>query len=121
MKTEYRACVIHWRTHCRKPCVVRLPGPDLRHRQDIATAHSLTISAISHRSALPRKGESIEYKPRPAIVKPPETAGLPAPQQNIAENNPAWVESPEETRARLLAEADANSGNSAFRSPAGKA
>ncbi|MEM5495041.1 hypothetical protein [Hoeflea sp. AS16] len=63
------------------------------------------------------KGTDIEYKPRPAIVKPSETADLPAPQQNVAENNPAWVESPEETRARLLAAADANEGNTAFSSP----
>ena len=65
----------------------------------------------------PRKGAEIEYKPRPAIVKPSETSDLPVPQQNVAENNPAWVESPEETRARLLAEADANSGNTAYSSP----
>ena len=65
----------------------------------------------------PRKGAEIEYTPRPAIVKPAETADLPAPQQNLAENNPAWVESPEETRQRLLAEADANSGNTAYSSP----
>jgi hypothetical protein len=42
---------------------------------------------------------------------------LPAPQQNIAENNPVWVESPEETRARLVAEADANSDRTGYRSP----
>lgn len=65
----------------------------------------------------PRKGAEIEYTPRPAIVKPAETADLPAPQQNLAENNPAWVESPEQTRQRLLAEADANSGNTAYSSP----
>ena len=65
----------------------------------------------------PRKGAEIEYKPRPAIVKPSDTVNLPAPQQNVAENNPAWVESPEETRARLVAEADANAGNASYRSP----
>ncbi len=54
-----------------------------------------------------KKGAGIEYKPRPEIVKPAQTATLPVPQQSVAENNPAWVESPEETRARLVAEADA--------------
>lgn len=65
----------------------------------------------------PKKGAEIDYKPRPAIVKPTDTASLPAPQQNVVENNPAWVESPEQTRQRLLAEADANSGNTAYTSP----
>ncbi len=68
----------------------------------------------------PKKGADIEYKPRPAIVTPADTSDLPAPQQNVAENNPAWVESPEQTRKRLLAEADANSGKSAFTSPLAK-
>lgn len=54
------------------------------------------------------KAESIEYKPRPAIVKPTDTVSLPTPQQSVVEDNPAWVESPEETRQRLIAEADAN-------------
>ena len=63
------------------------------------------------------KAEGIEYKPRPAIVKPSDTASLPAPQQNVVNDNPAWVESPEETRRRLIAEADANPNDPAFRSP----
>lgn len=67
-----------------------------------------------------RKGSDISYKPRPAIVKPADTASLPAPQQSVAEGNPAWVESPEETRKRLIAEADANSGNGTFTSPLAK-
>lgn len=67
-----------------------------------------------------RKGEGIEYIPRPAIVKPTDTANLPAPQQNLAENNPDWVESPEQTRARLIAEADANSDGTGYSSPLAK-
>jgi len=67
-----------------------------------------------------KKGAGIEYKPRPAIVKPTDTASLPAPQQNLAENNAAWVESPEETRARLIATADANSDGTGFSSPLAK-
>lgn len=66
------------------------------------------------------KGEGIEYKPRPAIVKPTDTASLPAPQQSVVDDNPAWVESPEETRKRLIAEADANPNDSTFRSPLAK-
>ena len=58
------------------------------------------------------KAEGIEYKPRPAIVTPSDTASLPTPQQNVVENNPAWVESPEDTRKRLIAEADANPNSS---------
>ncbi|MBC7280169.1 hypothetical protein [Hoeflea sp.] len=61
------------------------------------------------------KAEAIEYKPRPAIVQPANTASLPAPQQNVVEGNPAWVESPEETRKRLIAEADSNPNS--IRSP----
>lgn len=64
-----------------------------------------------------KKGADIKYKPRPAIVKPSDTANLPAPQQNLAENNPEWVESPEQTRARLIAEADENSGSTGYSSP----
>ncbi|OCW57110.1 hypothetical protein AWJ14_08180 [Hoeflea olei] len=63
------------------------------------------------------KAAGIEYKPRPAIVKPADTANLPAPQPSVVENNPAWVESPEETRKRLVAEADANGSGSTFSSP----
>lgn len=66
------------------------------------------------------KAAGIEYKPRPAIVKPVDTANLPTPQQNVVEGNPAWVESPEETRKRLIADADANSDGSTFKSPLAK-
>lgn len=63
------------------------------------------------------KAQGIEYKPRPDIVKPTNTASLPTPQQNVVSENPAWVESPEETRRRLIAEADANPDSATFRSP----
>lgn len=68
----------------------------------------------------PRKGADIEYKPRPSIVKPAGTPDLPAPQQNVAENNPQWVESPEQTRLRLLEQADSNSGRRGYVSPLAK-
>lgn len=62
-------------------------------------------------------GPEITYSPRPAIVEPPDTATLPPPQKSIAENNPNWVESPEDTRARLLAEASENQNDPGYRSP----
>ena len=68
-------------------------------------------------SIKPDRGPEIAYTPRPEIVRPPETASLPKPQQNVAKDNPAWVESPEETRRRLVAEADANGNDLGYRSP----
>ena len=64
-----------------------------------------------------RSKPQIEYKPRPEIVRPPETASLPQPQTAVAENNPAWVETPEATRERLIAEADAGANDPTYRSP----
>lgn len=63
------------------------------------------------------QGPPITYAPRPAIVEPPDTATLPPPQQSVAENNPAWVEAPEDTRARLVAEAAENENTPGYRSP----
>jgi hypothetical protein len=65
----------------------------------------------------------IRYNPRPTLVvaKQDESgnAVLPAPEQSLAnrENNPNWVESPEETRARLRKEAEDNKLNQNYRSP----
>src|SRR5690606_8121564 len=58
--------------------------------------------------------------PRPElVVVSAEDRSLPPPQTSLAnrENNPAWVESPEETRARLRQEATENEGNPQYRSP----
>ncbi len=58
-----------------------------------------------------RKTEEISYAPRPELVVPAtEQPALPAPQQTLAsrENNPDWLESPEQTRQRLRKEAEAN-------------
>lgn len=75
-------------------------------------------------SLAPREpaNKGTKYNPRPDLVLPPggaQTAGLVAPQQSVAsrENNPEWVESPEEARERLVAEADANADNPRYRSP----
>ena len=61
-----------------------------------------------------RKPE-IAYNPRPGLVRPKSLEVLPEPQQEIASNNPAWPESPEQRRARIRAEATANQGNPHYR------
>lgn len=59
--------------------------------------------------APPKKESEVTYKPRPDLVDPPEGAALPPPQSSLAsKENPQWPESPEETRQRLVAEADAD-------------
>ncbi len=64
---------------------------------------------------------NIRYNPRPALVVAGQNdaGSLPAPQQSMAnrENNPNWVESPEETRERLRQEAEDNEKNQNYRSP----
>ncbi len=62
----------------------------------------------------------IRYNPRPSlVVANPNNDKLPPPQASLADraNNPDWVESPEETRQRLRAEADRNDGNPNYQSP----
>ncbi|KQV68246.1 hypothetical protein [Rhizobium sp. Root1220] len=66
------------------------------------------------------KNKGVKYTPRPSLVLPSETAKatLVEPQQSIAsKDNPQWIESPEETRARLVQEADENSDKSSYQSP----
>jgi hypothetical protein len=70
------------------------------------------------------KNSKLRYNPRPTLVvasnpNAAASAPLPAPQTSLAnrENNPNWVESPEETRARLRDEAEANEKNQNYRSP----
>lgn len=76
-------------------------------------------------SLAPPKKDSVKYQPRPALVLPPQTqkTALIEPQKSLAsrEANPAWVESPEETRERLREEADANKNNPNYVSPLAKA
>lgn len=66
----------------------------------------------------PRDKETIEYKPRPELVRPPSTAVLPQPQDNIASSatNPAWPESPEQRLARIRAEATEHQNDPNYRS-----
>jgi hypothetical protein len=81
---------------------------------DLGSAVSVTGSSD--------KSRSVKYNPRPSLVvatKEQQNQALPAPQQSLAnrENNPNWVESPEETRERLRDEATANQNNPRYRSP----
>ncbi|MBW3097099.1 hypothetical protein [Pseudohoeflea coraliihabitans] len=82
------------------------------------TATEQLVEDVSNMATIKRpKNTGVAYTPRPAIVRPPETAVLPEPQRSVSEDNPAWVEAPEETRARLVAEADANPQSQTYRSP----
>ncbi|MGV8936212.1 MAG: hypothetical protein ACOH2J_03755 [Allorhizobium sp.] len=75
-------------------------------------------SAVSIGSKAPTS--TVKYNPRPSLVLPPKTAmqSLSEPQQSLAsKDNPQWLESPEDSRARLVAEADANADNPNYRSP----
>lgn len=66
-------------------------------------------------SVTPERGEQIEYKPRPELVRPASLDGLPEPRQNMAgASNPQWPESPEQRLARMRAEATANRDDIAF-------
>lgn len=69
---------------------------------------------------LDKEDKKTAYNPRPQLVVNKKVEqGLPAPQDSLAsrENNPQWLESPEETRARLREEAEANKNNPNYRSP----
>jgi hypothetical protein len=78
-------------------------------------------AAVALGSARDEDKAKIRYNPRPSLVVAGQqnAASLPAPQQSLAnrENNPNWVESPEETRARLRQEAEDNEKNQNYRSP----
>jgi hypothetical protein len=66
----------------------------------------------------PKERQKIDYKPRPELVKPSPgaVANLPAPQESVASSeNPAWPESPEQKRARLVAKATENRDKPGFR------
>jgi hypothetical protein len=68
-------------------------------------------------SISPPKRTTLAYQPRGALVKPADNALIP-PEKNLAsKDNPQWVESPEEARNRLKAEADENADNGNYRSP----
>jgi hypothetical protein len=66
-----------------------------------------------------QKGAAIDYKPRPDLVTPPSTSSLPEPQVSVVKNEQVWPESPEETRARIVAEITENQDNPGYVSPLG--
>lgn len=62
--------------------------------------------------------KKIRYQPRGALVVPGNKEALVTPQQSVAsKDNAEWIESPEDMRDRLRAEADENKDNSRYRSP----
>jgi len=66
----------------------------------------------------PKRKADVAYEPRPGLVVPTDKSRLVSPQTSLAgKDNPNWVESPEEARKRLVAEADANANNPYYRSP----
>lgn len=82
---------------------------------------SNTVALGSSRDEQTKK---LRYNPRPGLVvagvdEDKGAPALPAPQtaMNNSANNPNWVESPEDTRARLRKEAEANEKNQNYRSP----
>ncbi len=65
-----------------------------------------------------KEAKSIRYQPRGGLVVPKNETALTTPQQSVAsKDNPEWLESPEDMRERLRAEADENSGDINYRSP----
>ena len=85
------------------------------------TAAEQLVTDLGEAIALaPEKKKPIGYTPRPGLVLPkdPQHAQLSTPQPSMAgKESEQWVESPEETRARLVAEADANKNRTNYRSP----
>lgn len=82
------------------------------------TANAQLIDDLANIASIgtPNKAKEQAYAPRPAIVEPPEGSSLPQPQASVSsDENPQWLESPEETRERLRQEAtDQETG---YRSP----
>jgi len=79
---------------------------------DKTSTEQLT-SDLSGMFSLKPKPSAAEYKPRPELVKPTtRTTELPPPQENIVTaSTGVWPESPEQQRARIRANATANSDN----------
>lgn len=90
---------------CQSPTYGTGTRADVQLMEDVTNAIALA----------PPKREKITYNPRPELVQSGDKSILPPPQTSVAEGNPAWPESPEQTRARIRAEADANANNPNFR------
>jgi hypothetical protein len=85
------------------------------------TANEQLVNDITSMVSLqPKRKAPIDYQPRPDLVKPASSKdlALPAPQDQMASAaNPDWPESPEQRRARIRKEADANDGKPGYDSP----
>ena len=78
------------------------------------------ITDIASISAATPKDKGVKYPPRPGLVVPPADArgNLVQPEQSLADSsNPNWVESPEDARKRLVAEAEEKKNDPNYRSP----
>ena len=65
-----------------------------------------------------KRPQALAYQPRGTLVKPSDDKTLVAPEENLAsKDNPQWLESPEQARARLKKAADDNANNGNYRSP----
>ncbi|SUU90629.1 hypothetical protein EDC40_10195 [Aminobacter aminovorans] len=81
------------------------------------SATTQLASDLTNIMSLKPKTNSIEYKPRPELVKPKtgQVAALPAPQDSIVTTASAdWPESPEARRARIRDNATKNRDNPNF-------
>ncbi len=63
----------------------------------------------------PKRTDTIDYKPRPEIVKPATAEVLPPPVEANTTANPSWPESPEQRLARLRTEATENRDKPGYR------
>lgn len=82
------------------------------------------LGDIASVSAATPKDKGVTYPNRPGLVLPAENQreNLTSPQQSLAsKDNPAWLESPEDARKRLAAEAEENKSNTNYRSPLAQA
>ncbi|KAA0700086.1 hypothetical protein DTW90_09780 [Neorhizobium sp. P12A] len=82
------------------------------------------LSDIASISAVAPKDKGVKYPNRPGLVVPAENnrQQLAQPEQSLAsKDNPQWLESPEDTRKRLIDDAEANKNNPNYRSPLAKA
>lgn len=84
---------------------------------DKTAAEQLFSDLNNVASFAPNNKNKIDYKPRPALVKPAagEKEALPAPQEKITASA-EWPESPEQRRTRLREEATANENDPNYES-----
>ena len=80
------------------------------------------LGDIASVSAATPKDKGVKYPNRPGLVVGGDKDTLTAPQQSLAsKDNPAWLESPEDARKRLAAEADEKKNDVNYRSPLAQA